>query len=606
MLAENKVAFSMYRQDFLEELQNLPKQETEEAIKVELGQARDGSSILLAEKDGESYRFNSAFRPVQEAERWAQQYDFDYLENIVVLFGLGNGIFARSLLERLQEKDILIIYEPSLQIFQLVLEKENISDILSDPRVMLIVEGVNEGSFYFVLEKYLDWRTKDAFCVCMHPKYEEVFTKQGIAVMKQISECKEMVNVLMHTDVHLAHKTVLNILYNVRYIKESNILSDYAGKIPEGFPAIIVAAGPSLDKNIEELKRAEGKAFIVAVDSAVNTLINHGVRFDAYVSVDAMKSSRHTDFEECHNVPLLCAFMSNYGITYAHQGKKIWITGWRCLEAFYNELGHPLETVNLGGSVATAAFSACEKMGFQKIVLVGQDLAYDGKITHAGQTVKKIVNEEVGQQEIDGWNGGKVRSRYDWLIYRNWFESAIQQLPQVQVIDATEGGALIHGSEVMTLAEVVDRYCTISFSMRQFFEQMTPTFNEQEYSEIREKVHHMKEEVKTVRREAIEAVIICDEVINNIRQFGENVNITKQAKKLSAIGSRIMSQNVYQLLDYYITDVAVKEMKEINQMTGSKEQDLLDTYNSARAMYQALIDALTETKDYFNIWLEDI
>ncbi|HBI60316.1 MAG TPA: hypothetical protein DDY31_03730 [Lachnospiraceae bacterium] len=604
MLAENEAAFSTYRQDFLKVFQDMLKQEMEEGLKAELGQARDGSSVLLVEKDGKSYRLNSAFRPVQEAERWALQYDFDYLENIVVLFGLGNGIFARNLLKRLQEKDIFIIYEPSLQIFQLVLEKEDISDILADPRVRLVVEGINEGSFSFVLEKHLDWRTKDAFCVCMHPKYDELFTKQGIAVMKQVGECKELANVLMHTDVHLSHQTVLNVLFNVRYIEKANIVSDYVGKIPEGFPAIIVAAGPSLDKNIEQLKRAEGKAFIVAVDSAVKTLINHGISFDAYVSVDAMKSHRHTDFEECHFVPLLCTFMSNRGITSVHQGKKIWITGWRCLEAFYSELGHPLETVNLGGSVATAAFSACEKMGFQKIVLVGQDLAYDGKITHAGQTVKKIINEDIGQQEVDGWHGGKVRSRYDWLIYRNWFESAIQQLPKVQVIDATEGGALIHGSEVMTLSDVIDRYCTVSFSMGQLFEQTPPTFTKEEYTVMREKVRHMREETKTVCREAIEAVIVCDEVLNNIRQFGADVNITKQAKKLAGIGARIMSQNVYQLLDYYITDTAVEEMKEINRMTGSKEQDLLDTYNSARAMYQALIDTLTKEKIYFDGWLD--
>lgn len=133
---------------------------------------------------------------------------------------------------------------------------------------------------------------------------------------------------------------------------------------------------------------------------------------------------------------------------------------------------------------------------------------------------------------------------------------------------------------------------------------MPPALTEEEYSVMREKIRHMREESKTVRREAIEAVIICDEALNNIRQFGADVNITKQAKKLSAIGSRIMSQNVYQLLDYYITDTAVEEMKGINRMTGSKEQDLLDTYNSARAMYQALVDALTEAKYYFDVWLD--
>lgn len=605
MLAENEAAFSTYRPDFLKKIQDMPEWGTgENEIKAELGQARDGSSVLLVEKEGKSYRLNSAFRPVQEAERWALQYEFNYFENTVVLFGLGNGIFAKSLLNRLRTGDKLVIYEPSLQIFQLVLEQEDISSILSDLRVRLVVDGINTADFYFILEEYLDWRTIDALCVCMHPKYEELYTKQGLILMKQINECKDLVNVIKHTDVHLAHRSVLNVLFNARYIEKSNILADFVGKIPKELPAIIVAAGPSLDKNIEELKRAEGKAFILAVDSAVKTLLSHGIQFDACITVDAMKSRKHIDYEECKTIPLLCAFVSNRGITSFHQGKKIWIAGWRCLDSFYSEMGHPIQQVNLGGSVANSAFSVCEKLGFQRIVLIGQDLAYDGEVTHAGRTVKKIVNEEVGQQEIDGWYGGKVRSRYDWIIYRNWFESSIQQLPEVHVIDATEGGALIHGSEVMTLSEVIDRYCTISFSMRQLFEQTPPTFDKETYLGIREKLRHMREELKTVYREAVDAVIICDEVLNSIRNFGADVNITKQAKRLSAIGNRIVSQNVYQLLDYYITDTAVEDMKEINRMTGSKEQDLLDTYISARAMYQALIDAITKAKDNFTIWLD--
>lgn len=38
-------------------------------------------------------------------------------------------------------------------------------------------------------------------------------------------------------------------------------------------PAIIVSAGPSLDKNIRMLKRAKGHAFLIGVDSALKALL---------------------------------------------------------------------------------------------------------------------------------------------------------------------------------------------------------------------------------------------------------------------------------------------------------------------------------------------
>ena len=83
---------------------------------------------------------------------------------------------------------------------------------------------------------------------------------------------------------------------------------------------------------------------------------------------------------------------------------------------------------------------------------------------------------------VDGWYGDMVKSRYDWIIYRNWFESAIQQLPDVEVIDATEGGALIHGSETMCLSEVIDTYCNQSFSMLELLDRESPTFDENPYT----------------------------------------------------------------------------------------------------------------------------
>ena len=41
----------------------------------------------------------------------------------------------------------------------------------------------------------------------------------------------------------------------------------------EGMPAILIAAGPSLDNNIEKLKQIKDSVFIMAVDTALNTVL---------------------------------------------------------------------------------------------------------------------------------------------------------------------------------------------------------------------------------------------------------------------------------------------------------------------------------------------
>ena len=408
MLQINEKVLTEYRADFLEKIRNTQGAETENnSDRIEFDKARDGSSVLLLERDGQRYRFNSAFRPLQEAERWAAQYKLDYMENIILLFGLGNGIFARSLMKRMGERDSLIVYEPSSRIFRMILEQEDISDLLSNPHICILTEGINEQDFYFILEGCLEWRNVNALCVCEHPGYKELFIDSFRRFVKQIADNVDLVHAQKHTMAHFAHESIFNMFFNMQYLSKANILGDFTGKIPEGLPAIIVAAGPSLDKNIEELKRAQGKAFILAVDSAVNILLDRGIPFDAMISVDARKNPAYLSREECRDIPLFCMLLSRTHILLNHRGKKIFVMGGFCIDDYYQEAGHPFLPIELGGSVATAAFAVCVKLGFQKIVLIGQDLAYSGEVTHAGGKIKKIVNEDVGQEEIDGWQSEK-------------------------------------------------------------------------------------------------------------------------------------------------------------------------------------------------------
>lgn len=58
------------------------------------------------------------------------------------------------------------------------------------------------------------------------------------------------------------------------------------GTIPNTIPAIVVSAGPSLNNNIMELKKAVGKAFIIAVDTAVKPLVKAGIIPDMFAMLD--------------------------------------------------------------------------------------------------------------------------------------------------------------------------------------------------------------------------------------------------------------------------------------------------------------------------------
>ena len=55
----------------------------------------------------------------------------------------------------------------------------------------------------------------------------------------------------------------------------------------KGRPAIIVSAGPSLEKNCHLLRKAKGRALIIAVDVVVPTLLPAGILPDLVVALEA-------------------------------------------------------------------------------------------------------------------------------------------------------------------------------------------------------------------------------------------------------------------------------------------------------------------------------
>ena len=100
----------------------------------------------------------------------------------------------------------------------------------------------------------------------------------------------------------------------------------------EEYPAFIVSAGPSLDKNIDELKNIKGRGVIMAVDTAIKPLLKKGIVPDIVASVDPHKPLELFEIEGVQNIPMLVDIDYNYRISKIHihgvvwnLGKKLWV-----------------------------------------------------------------------------------------------------------------------------------------------------------------------------------------------------------------------------------------------------------------------------------------
>ena len=587
---DNINALKKYRPDFLNIYQNSAERQYKYPCdEIKEMEAKDGSVIFAVTRKESTVRLNSMYRPELEAKKWAEQFECDNLNVNAILFGFGNGMFVQALLDRLREDAKLFICEPSLQIFELSLHCIDLTKIIADERVFLCFDDINPDEFYDLLSGYTHWTSLETQIYGCHTGYDRLFPEAYRDFLQIIQKTDHLVQVNKDTQEYFAQKMVPNMLENLKFIRQSRLITDYIPRIPHDIPAIIVAAGPSLDKNIEELKRAKGKAFILAVDTAMRHLIKHDIMPDAMVTMDPGKPFDYMNDPKLQDIPLFCILEANHEILEFHKGIKIWIRGGSLIGKIFGKYHKEFGPYNPGGSVATAAFSVCVALEFERIVLVGQDLAYQGNITHAGGEHSSVLNEEDGVKYIEGIDGNPVKSRHDWLIYLDWFEQSIKGIKdRIEVIDATEGGAMIHGSRIMTLHEVIDQYCDKEADFGRILIEQPTVFSEEEYENVRKDIHGFVTELQEIKGLAENAAKKCEKSIKLLKKDGKSEKINRLQQDILEAMEKIEHCTTYDIVDIYMSKTADKYLSGVFVVSDDSYKDEMNMYLSAKMIFRDL------------------
>ncbi|MBE7557541.1 DUF115 domain-containing protein [bacterium] len=256
-------------------------------------------------------------------------------------------------------------------------------------------------------------------------------------------------------------------------------------RLLSGKPVIVVAAGPSLDKNVHLLADARDRAFILCVDTSYRNLIRRGIVPHAVVSIDARDNSyKHfAGIPEPTGARLIFDPESNPLTVSSFAGPRLAVGLSKShLTRWLDEICGGKGQVQKGSNVMLAAFHIAQAGGAAPIILIGCDLAYprEGGTTHAGETAfnmrfRRVERDgkvffqkphfddpgkidEFEVRMVEGVDGQPVPTIPQLYTYLSMLESEVAQR-RSRVIDATEGGARIAGTEILPLAEALERYC---------------------------------------------------------------------------------------------------------------------------------------------------
>ncbi len=299
----------------------------------------------------------------------------------------------------------------------------------------------------------------------------------------------------------LGPKWAANSLLNTPSLARSAWVHDYNGAF-EGVPMIVVGAGPSLGQSIELLKRAKGRAIIVAVHRTLESLHRAGIQPDITIAVecrDVKHQFMNVGTEQLAAVALATMVENNLQDVGAQRTIQFASNRW---EAWVLPDAEQEKSVVASlGTVSHSAVSLGKVWGCDPIIMVGQDLAFPGgQVYHdngadgdthielderSGQfrlkgfsewrdhTLGQEAHELFGCVEVAAIGGGTVLTSTTFNDYRVVLEDWADQWGGTpRLFNASSSGAYIKGWEHGELGAILDEIPDIGLDVHRRFEHV--------------------------------------------------------------------------------------------------------------------------------------
>lgn len=458
-LERNLVALKKYHPELAERLAHL-----EDASTLHVVTGKRGHPVLKAtDGDGEFY-LSSLYDPEGEAQRLFTEETKDKEYNVVILLGFGLGYSLSAALQHAPEGIRYAVVEPDLSNFQLALSTIDLTDLLEHKKITWVIGQDLENSIASTMGQ-LDLMHLRGWIPLISPAFHRLHQ----------NFIKKFVDRLFHEVTAQRLGKATTVIASEIFLKNSFINLKEAIGAPGAMhfheawkdkPAIIVSAGPSLEKHLDLLREHQDKILLIAVGAAWKSLRAADIEPHMVVSVDPfIHNYPHFEGLEAKREWLISDFACNTDVVRTFNGRKAFAHSTVEKEALFRKIYGEWGVLPSGGSVANSAFSFALTLGASPIILVGQDLAYTGGISHAtGHTDKHLLKDAIESdpdafKEVPGYGDGPVvLTNTQMLTYKLWFENVIKSLSENKVINATEGGARIHGAEEKPLTEVLESF----------------------------------------------------------------------------------------------------------------------------------------------------
>lgn len=369
---------------------------------------------------------HSTVCPMWEAKKIAERI-FDPRKKAYSILGCGLGYLAYQLYVVSNGAVAIRIFERDARMVEYA-RRYGVLDWLPDDRVEVVIDEDTRTFLYSVLEE------DTGFCML------------ATQIAREPADAQPIVRELYarwSTEFKFKRDSEINYWSNLR--SGCKPIEDFDNScLKKDF--IIVAAGPSLDDNMEFLKKNQGVKTIIAVGTVFKKLLKNNIIPDMVAILDPLaRTYRQIEGIEEQTVPMLLGMTACWKLAAAYKGEK-YLIPFKNMETLDNIAEKYKEIWDGGGTVTSLAIEAAIRFRAEKIFLVGVDLAYPGGLSHATDTMDRSRVSVEGLLPVEGQNGATIYTTTVFNSYRHEIEDMIAETPQILYYNMSAIGAKIAGA----------------------------------------------------------------------------------------------------------------------------------------------------------------
>lgn len=536
--------------------------------------------------------------PGREARRVIAEGVSQRATTILILgFGLGYHVDA-ALSIRSEAKVVVVI--PSVSVFASALAARDLRHILENPRLVLLVQPSPETVAYALRAH----ESGELAVVPLRGERTESRRDYWAAIDAAVASYKHRREINRNTLIRFGRLWVRNLARNLRAFADARPVRELAGAL-RGFPALVLGAGPSLDRILPRLPELAKRMVVIAVDTALAPCLYAGVEPDFLVVVDPQYwNTRHLDRLRLEKTILISESSTHSRVFRLFRRLPTYF----CSSLF--PLGEYLEEtvgergrLGAGGSVSTTAWDFARYLGSREIVTAGVDLGFPERQTHCrGSFFEErahLLSSRLSPAEtqifaylydadpylVQATDGSQVLTDKRMVVYRWWFENQAAMHAEVRTLTTSAGGVRIAGVELVAMEELY-RQPTMRVEIDRRIERYRHLGHGAEVGQC-EKLEASLAELDSALARLESA---ARRALSIVRRAEGSADVAETLRLLDDIDQEIYATQNRRVPSFLMQDV----IAELTEGSGG------DAVTNSRRLYQSLLDSVQYHRHYLS------